>query len=422
MGLERVFEASWTLRNLRKAPLGSFLDDFCDWLLDRGFSWYTVRSHLGRILHLNRWLAECGWDAAKRLSRKELESFLALYPGRCHHRGVLEDHLKRMGHSLSRLVEFLRYRDLFDALVEAPPYQPMLDDYLRWMREHQHAAEGTLELRGRGVARFLASLGEDATPERLAGLDAHRVESFFIKYAEGLTRASRRSMQAALRTFLRYSFHEGYIRERLDHAVPTLRTYKLARVPRGLTEAQAHAVLESVDRTTDVGRRDYAILRLLHTYGVRGGQVRALRLEDIHWSQDQILFRATKGGKDSLLPLTAEVGESLLAYLRNGRAHSTFCEVFLTCRAPYHPFRKSSSLSEIIGRHIRTLGLEVPSKKGTHAFRHAFATRMVAEGHPFKAVADMLGHRYLSTTFIYTKVNFNALGQVALEWPEEVSS
>ncbi len=421
MGVERVFKASWTLCDLRREPLGSLLDDFCDWLLDRGFALGTVRMHLGRMLHLNRWLAECGWSGANGLSQNECEGFLAAYPGRCCHRGRLEDHLKRMGHSLSRFVEFLRQRGLFDPLAEAPVYQPLLDDYLRWMREHQHAAEGTLELRGLGVARFLASLGENAATERLAELNADDIESFFIEYAEGRARASRRSMQAALRTFLRFCFHQGYIRQRLDHAVPTLRTYKLARVPRGLTEAQAHAVLESVECNTDVGRRDYAILTMLHTYGVRGGQVRALRLDDIHWPQDQILFRATKGGKDSLLPLTAEVGDSLLAYLRKGRPPSSFREVFLTCRAPYHPFLASSSLSEIVRRHIRALGLELPSK-GAHAFRHAFATRMVADGHPFKAVADVLGHRYLSTTFIYTKVDFKALSQAALEWPKEVGS
>jgi site-specific recombinase XerD len=171
----------------------------------------------------------------------------------------------------------------------------------------------------------------------------------------------------------------------------------------------------------EVGRRDYAILTMLHTYGVRGAQVRALQLNDIRWSHDQILFRATKGGKDSLLPLTPPVGESLLDYLQNARPCSAFPEVFLTCRAPHHPLLESSSLSEIIRRHIRAAGIEVPSK-GAHAFRHAFATRMVAEGHSFKAVADVLGHRCLSTTFIYTKVDFNALSQVALEWPEEAGS
>ncbi len=421
MGLERVFEALWTLHDLRKPPLGSFLDDFCDWLLDHGFTWYTVRAHLGRLLHLNRWLAERGWSPTGKLSRNEVEGFVAVYPQRCRCRGVREDHLKRMGHSLSRFVEFLGELDLFDPRLATPVYQPLLDDYLRWMREHQHAAEGTLDIRRLGVSRFLASLGGDGTADVLAKLDTRRIESFFIEYAEGRARAARRSMQSALRTFLRFCFHEGYIQRRLDHAVPTLRTYKLSWVPRGLTEAQAHAVLESVDRTTDVGQRDYAILRLLYAYGVRGGQIRALRLDDIYWSQDQILFRATKGGKDSLLPLSAEVGESLLAYLRNGRPHSALPEIFLTCRAPYRPLGSSNALSEIIRRHIRAVGLEVYSK-GAHVFRHGFATRMVADGHPLKAVADVLGHRYLSTTFIYTKVDFNALSQVALAWPGEVGS
>ncbi len=422
MGLERVFEASWTLRDLRKAPLGSLLDDYCDWLLDYGFSRGTARTHLGRLLHLNRWLAECGWCGAKRLSRNEVERFLAVYPERCRCRGVLEDHLKRMRHSLSRFVEFLCDRDLFGSIgTEAPIYQPLLYEYLRWMRDQQHAADGTLKIRESSVARFLALLGEKATADGLAGLDAQCVESFFIEYSEERGRASRRSMQAALRTFLRFCFHEGYISQRLDHAVPTLRTYKLARVPRGLTEAQAQAVLESVDRTSDVGRRDYAILKLLHTYGVRGGQIRALRLDDIHWSQDRILFKATKGGKESLLPLTADVGESLLAYLRSGRPHSASCEVFLTCRAPYRRMAGSSTLSAIVSTHIRTAGLDI-ANNGAHVFRHGFATRMVADGHPLKAVADVLGHRYLSTTFIYTKVDFNALSQVPLEWPEEVRS
>jgi site-specific recombinase XerD len=94
-------------------------------------------------------------------------------------------------------------------------------------------------------------------------------------------------------------------------------------------------------------------------------------------------------------------------------------KVFLTCRAPYHPLPHSSSLSAIVERRIRSAGIEFPSK-GAHVFRHCFATRMLQNGHPLKAVADVLGHRHLGTTFIYTKVDFNALKQVALEWPQEV--
>ena len=101
--------------------------------------------------------------------------------------------------------------------------------------------------------------------------------------------------------------------------MPTWRTYKLATVPRGLTDKQALKVLQSIDRNSNVGWRDYAICQMLYTYGVRGGQVRALRLQDIDWAHNQILFRASKHGKDSLLPLTTQVGESLLEYLKSAR-------------------------------------------------------------------------------------------------------
>lgn len=226
-------------------------------------------------------------------------------------------------------------------------------------------------------------------------------------------------MQSALRTFLRFGLQQGYFQHRLDRAVPTLRTYKLSTVPRGLTEEQSQRVINAVDATTDSGRRDFAILQLLHTYGVRGGQVRALQMEDIHWADNQILFRASKNGKDSLLPLSVDVGQSLLDYLRYARPRCSNPQIFLTCRAPYHPLARSSSLSAIVERHIRAAGIDVPSK-GAHAFRHGFATRMVNKGHSLKEVADVLGHRHLSTTFIYTKVDFNSLKQVALDWPQEV--
>jgi site-specific recombinase XerD len=419
MSVERVFEEARTLRELSSEPLGMMLNGFCDWLLERGFASGTVRKHLGCLLHLNRWLAEQRWCWAGVLSYKEVEGFLKAYPRQCHNRGTLKTHMKPVRYALSRFVEYLSSEGLFESQSVSLIYQPLLDGYLEWMRDHQHSSEGTLKNRLHSIKRFLESQGKEATCEGLMQLSAERVESFFIAYADTMGHSARRSMQAALRTFLRFCFYKGYTTYRLDYAVPTLRTYKLAQVPRCISEEQADTVLKSVDRHTNVGRRDYAILMLLHTYGVRGGQVRALQLNDIQWSQDQILFRALKGGKDSLLPLTVDVGESLLDYLQNARPCNGFPEVFLTSRGPYHPIDKSNTISAIVSTHVRATGINLPCK-GSHIFRHAFATRMVAEGHSFKAVADVLGHRYLSTTFIYTKVDFNALSHVALEWPEEV--
>jgi integrase/recombinase XerD len=420
MTLEQVWECPGTLARLRSGPLGMLLEGFCDWLLEQGFRRESVRKHLSNLSHLNEHLRRRREPRPPTVTAEDLDGFFQAYPSRCRHRGPREEHVRRLRWSVNRFVQYLKQQGRFVDSAAPPIYAPLRDAYLDWMCRYQHAAPGTLERRAQSVTQFLQWLGPQATAHGLQSLNAEQVEQFFLAYAQKTGRAGRRSMQSALRTFFRFCRHQGQILQSLDRAVPTLRTYKLATVPHGLSEEQVQQVLRGIDRTTPVGRRDYAILQLLSTYGVRGGQARALRLGEIDWAQDEILFRAAKQGKDVRLPLTPEVGESLLDYLRYARPACACPEVFLTCRAPYHPLPNASTLSALVERRIRAVGIDVPSP-GAHAFRHGFATRMLRQGHSLKAIADVLGHRYLGTTFIYTKVDFQALKQVALEWPQEVS-
>jgi len=419
MALEQIFECPRTLSRLRSGPLGKLLEGFCNWLLGHGFSRWTICMHLGNVSHLNEHLGVPRSGFRENLSSRDVAGFFKAYPLRCRNRGAVEEHVRRVRYSINRFLDYLRDSGLLDPSSGQEIYQPLMDAYLKWMRDYQHASEGTIGVRCHSITQFLEWLGPDAIPEGLSKLSSDKIEGFFISYAQSMGRSARRSMQSALRTFLRFCLHQGYIEQSLDRAVPTLRTYKLATIPRGLSDTQAQQVLRCINRNSHVGRRDYAILQLLYTYGVRGGQVRALRLEDIDWSQNQILFKAFKHGKDSILPLTEDVGESLLDYLQYSRPPYAYPHVFLTCRAPYHPFPYSSSLSAIVERCIQAAGIKVPNK-GAHAFRHCFATRMLHKGHSLKEIADVLGHCHLGTTFIYTKVQFHALRQVGLEWPQEV--
>ncbi len=414
MALEKVI-SSRKLTRLRGGRLGKYIEGFYEWLQDAKFAISTIQRHLLFLLPLNDYLGDD--PSHEGLSASDVDGFLMAYPSKCRSRASPEGHLRAVRYSIKRFTEYLVSEGLYDSQEEP---QPVLDSYQKWMREKKNTAPSTLELRRQYLGRFLAWLGPRAEAECLSELTAEQVEEFFVSYARTMGKAARRSMQSTLRTFFRFCFHEGYIKQRLDLAVPTMRTYRLSTVPRGLSEAQAQKVLGTIDRSTNIGRRDFAILQLLFTFGVRGGQVCDLRLDDINWAEDQILFRALKRGKDSLLPLTAEVGESLLEYLR--KARPTCCsdpKVFLTCRAPYRPFSASATVSEIVRRRILEADIDVPAK-GAHAFRHGFASRMVQQGNSLKAVADVLGHRHLSTTFIYTKVDFDALRQVALDWPKEV--
>jgi site-specific recombinase XerD len=286
------------------------------------------------------------------------------------------------------------------------------------MRTNRHSAKCTLRVRKRHVTKFLKWLGPEVRAEDLAGLTARQVEEFYLAYAQTAGDGERQSMQASLRTFFRFCLHEGHTEHHLDRAVPGWRSYRLSSVPKGLSEKQAQAVLDSIDRSTHAGCRDYAILQILHTYGVRGGQVRALRFKDVDWKANTIYFTALKRGKDSLLPLTIEVGQSLLDYIQNARPRCSFPQIFLTCRAPYGPLRESGCISSMVRNRLCSAGVN-GSPKGSNAFRHGFATRMIKEGNSLKSIADVMGHRYLSTTHMYAKVDFDALKEVALEWPEE---
>ena len=420
MALEMVFVCSRTIGALRSGPLGKLLDGYCDWLLECGFKRATVRTHLANVSHLNAYLALQKGRGRRSLSAEDVSGFSKEYSSRVCSGEFSDYHVRRVRWSINRFIRYLRRQKLFEPLVKPTIYQPLLEAYLEWMRDYQHAAPGTLDIRSHSLGQFLQWLGPQATPEGLPELTPETVEQFFLSYARNMGLAARRSMQSALRTFFRFCLHQGYVQRPLDCAVPTLRTYKLATVPRGLADEQARKVLNGINRCSNAGQRDYAICQLLYTYGVRGGQVRALRLEDIDWAKDRVLFRALKHGKDSLLPLTAEVGQSLLDYLQNTRPSSTYQEVFLTTRAPYHPLPISSTLSEIVSRHICAADINCRSK-GAHVFRHSFATRMLHKGHSLKEVADILGHRHLGTTFIYTKVDFSALKQVGLAWPREVT-
>jgi len=418
MTLECVLVCPRTIRKLRSDPLGNFLDGYCDWLLDDGFSPVTIRNHLFKISHLNNYLKEK--NVQLPLTAEDIKEFLKAYLSIAAKSQKPSEHRPHnIQWSINRFVKYLCHLQLYDPLIELPIFQPLLESYLKWMCDYRHAAPGTLARRSQSLKQFLKWLDSQATVAGMSTLTPGMVEHFFLSYAQNMGRSARRSMQSTLRTFFRFCLQQGFISQPLDSAIPTLRTYKLATVPRGLTDEQAQKVLKTISRHSNTGRRDYAICQILYTYGVRGGQVRALRLQDIDWAADQIFFKALKNGKSSLLPLTNEVGQSLLDYLQNSRPPSTYSEIFITVRAPYRPLLDSNTISSIISRNIIAAGVNCHSK-GAHAFRHNFATRMLQKGHSLKEIADVLGHRHLGTTFIYTKVDFTILKQVGLAWPLEV--
>ena len=412
MVLEDLLRRSWELTRYRRPPLGLELEGFCQWLHEQGYSRSVIRSHISKVSQFNQYLRYQGVRECREIQELHADRFIG-------------KHLRKHGRVSSRhtapavrcLMKYLSSRGVLTSTAEIPPpYQGVLDECVEYLRHDRALADCTIRIYRHYLIAFLQSLVGKDTLRSLSEVSPHEVHAFFAKHAQGKADTTRGQIQATLRTFFAFCAKQGYVTGHLAEAVPKVFSYRLANVPRHLCEQDVQKLLESIDRSTPVGRRDYAMVLLLHTYGVRGAQIRALCLEDIQWRHSRIRFRPCKGGKEILDPLTDEGGESLLDYLRHGRPKTIHREVFLTDRAPFHPL-KADNLYIRIASRMRRVGVS-GAALGPHALRHAFATCMLNGGQSLKTIADMLGHRDINSTFIYTKIDFETLQQLPLDWPE----
>jgi site-specific recombinase XerD len=316
-------------------------------------------------------------------------------------------------------MEFLRQQEIVPKRKpESGPPRSMaiIDEYLEFLRHQRGTGAITAERHRHYIESFLNAVSR-RTAKRLRGLTGAEIQRFITSRAAALSREGRKKLCAAIRSFLRFLFIGGYAAVDLALSVPIIPSFKLERLPRAISTEAIERILAAINRSTPVGKRDYAMLLLLATYGMRGGQLCALRLEDIDWRMNLLRIPGTKGGRNVLLPLRSAAGEAIVEYLKRGRPVGwPFREVFLRARSPIGPLRV---LSAIIKPYAQRAGVEIPSF-GSHAWRHACATRMLAKGESLKTIRHILGHQSIETTFIYTKVDLEALRQAALEWPEEV--
>lgn len=294
--------------------------------------------------------------------------------------------------------------------------QATLRDFARWLEEIPLDL-ATITLRIQSIACFVDAIAPGSgksCSESLRLLSSAGVEDFFVAYGRDHGMAARRSLQTALRGFLEFAASRGWVERDLVGAVPVLRSYRLAGLPRGLSNEHIATVLSSPWGHRPCAIRDRAIVYLLATYGVRRGQISALQLADVDWREQRISFAAHKGGKRIEHTLSAAVAETLAAYLCSQRPQSDSTYVFLRSRAPYRRLNPAAITALVCARFVRC-GLPARSP---HSFRHAFATRLLRAEQPMKAIADLLGHQSLSAVSIYAKVDYARLLECGCQWPE----
>ncbi len=285
----------------------------------------------------------------------------------------------------------------------------LLAEFRTWLDRERGLSPVSVGCYSKQAKYFLAAVGG---PGAVSGLDAGKVTAFTVEHSRDRNGWSAKAMVTSLRAFLRFAHATGRTAVPLAGAVPAVASWRLAALPRGLSQAEIGRLLAGCDRQTAAGLRDYAVLSLLARLGLRGAEAAGLRLDDIDWRAGEIAVTG-KGSRTERLPLPAPAGEALAAWLTDGRPRCGPRAVFVTVRRPYRQLTPEA-VRAVMGRACDRAGLE---RRGSHRFRHALATEMLRAGASLPEVGQVLRHRNMLSTSIYAKVDHDALRPLARPWP-----
>ena len=417
--LERYYVRPCTADRIRERWLGPAIDRYVEWLADRHAAPDTVKRSVRTLIDFDGFTQARGvttWEELPQHVESFMDQWMEKRGAWCRtkkDRQAVRTHGRVPVEQLLRLLlpDFVGSQRRL-----APPFQASVPGFFDYLREERGLRPTTVHGYVSHLSAFEAYL-QRVEVEDLRELTPALLSAFLIESAQRLKPGSVAYRGSTLRAFLRYLHRQGIITTDLSRAVPRGRSYSQASIPRAIPWSEVPRVLEVVDRRAPVGKRDYAILLLLISYGLRAREVAMLHLEDLDWQQEQLHVSERKGGHSTIYPLSATVGEAIIDYLRFARPQVEERRLFLIAKSPFTPLG-SYSVSARAGVYLHAAGIEVP-RPGSHTFRHACVQHLVEADVPFKVIGDYVGHRTPAATQIYGKVALHKLRELALGEAEE---
>jgi integrase/recombinase XerD len=296
-----------------------------------------------------------------------------------------------------------------------PSGSPLLDEYCQYRRAHNGISESTLERDLETAREFMGQLPHGSKcPEQATLAD---VDAFVQKLAARLCKRTVADTCSSLRAFLRFLQMTGRVQTDLANGVVAPRYRIDERPPRTLPWTDVQRILRTIGRSEAPGRRDFAIVLLLATYGLGAAEVLGIRLQDLDWQAGILRVRRPKTNMTIELPLLPAVAKALTAYLRWERPPAKSTQhIFIRKNMPYEPMT-SGAIRHRIQHYARLAGI-FTRVIGAHAFRHSHASRQIDAGANVKVVSEILGHRSSSSTSVYVRVALKRLRAVALPVPQ----
>ena len=390
--LFRKIHASYT-----GSPNGALLEDFATWLISVGYAQHTACRHVRR---LKQALDGMG-SAPLGLDTGVSSRFLSQAFGSASLQGTR-----------CAVERFLTARMLLFREPGRDRFSPFLERYRRHLSEVRGLTSATLEQHIATAKSLLAhTLPADAP---LHALSAAAVERFVMTEARRIKRQTLQHVVARLRAFLRFCFDQAEVQQRLD-VIDAPRAYRGELPPRALAWPVVQRLLRSIDRSSRLGWRDYAILHLMAHYGLRPSEIVALTLGSIDWESRTLRVNQCKTRSDLILPLAERTIRILRYYLRRERPGGAHSELFLRASTPVGPLTHYA-IGDLYQKRARRSGLPLQGTS-SYCLRHSFAMRLLDRGVGVKVIGDLLGHRTLESTCVYLRLQTEVLREVALPLP-----
>lgn len=408
--LKTYFKSERTCEHYYRGTAGPYLDDFVEWLTERGYRHETVRRRICGAAGFAQWGQSKGATIGG-LDTAALGRFARSLARQGRLRNACGDY-QAYFLGARHFLRFLQARGIttVDETEPTPVYPQLFCQFRSWMLTHRGVTESTLDGYRAIVLDLLARISEH--PEQYT---AKALRDFVLYRVRRHNHASAQNVVSAVRMLLRFLIVTGRLEPGLEGAIPNVAAWRLRTLPRWLPAEEIERVITACDPSTALGARDHAIVLLLARLGLRAGEVAALCFDDIDWHRATLKIR-DKCRRETRLPLPQAVGDALLHYLEQFRPPLESEQIFVTTVAPYRALRRVT-ISQIATRALRRSGVATPIF-GAHLFRHSVATTLLNQGVSLQTIAIVLRHASLESTRLYAKVDEALLREVALPWPE----
>lgn len=418
--IEKIYQDPKTIQKYRSTFLSLHINSHLEDLLEKGYSSHLIRKRLPFLYDFSEYLSGKGLS-----NLQELKSYIQLYleerrkkaPGAdSNNNSMIREIKSHLNRFLKHLIDcgVIDEAEIISSL--AGNYQGLLDDFAIFLKDHKGLSDFCQYYYLHYIKRFLCFKGEKVSrDEDKLELTPRDFYQFLSQDGVRYKRTTVNCICSALRVFCHYLFFIGKLHQDFSPLLERPRIYQAERCIRYLSPHQIAKVLENMDCNNSLGLRNYAILLLLISYGLRGKEVVQLCLDDLDWKGESIWIRRRKCGDTRQLPLITSVGEALIRYLKV-RPNYAYRQIFLTTCAPIVPLKDITNICRmaIIKANI------LIAKPGSHTFRYSFAQGLFRKGYPLKWIADTLGHQDLRTTTGYLNISLYPLREVCQNDAEDL--